>query len=375
MPSPSPSRISPMRRFIGALRLDDLFALLFTSFLLVLSIREKPVFDFGVLRGVGFLLAWYGGFFAFGRWLARTPRLTSVQRKTMLAWLILLIGAFVFIIPGRDMMFLEKPKYLLVALLPLLLAWWLTNPAEEEGEPVPSATPVYRVLRDFAPFLVSLGSYLLLHDLIHTISPVDRDDWLIAADEALFGEPLTLRLEPYVNIYLTEWFSMTYSLYLIFPLTLALYFVAKGQRRALLHLLQANVMCNYLGYLGYLAVPAIGPMYTLHYDVPLTGGWAWQVKQAMDELGRVPRDNFPSLHTANTLIVLLVVRRYAPRLGWFYYPLGAGCIAATIYLRYHYTVDVLAGFVLGASVYLLVPYLNRLLRSMPEGEGVGTGGQ
>jgi membrane-associated phospholipid phosphatase len=75
-------------------------------------------------------------------------------------------------------------------------------------------------------------------------------------------------------------------------------------------------------------------------------------------MARVPRDCFPSLHTANTFLVMLLVWRQARKLAWLYIPLGSSCIAATIYLRYHYTIDVMAGLVLGGAVFVAVPWLS-----------------
>ena len=347
-----------IRRLLRALRLDDLLALLFTGALLVLSTLFSVRFDYTIVRGVTFLVVYYAVMFASGRWLVRHPRLSPGQKRTLLAWVLLILVTFILIIPGRDLMLLEKPKYLLVALVPILLAWWQTPPHVDTLEPNTDKTSsAYQLLRDLGPFLVSQLCYLLLHDVVHHISPVDRDVWLISADRLLLGGDLTRWLEPVVGHWPTEWFSATYSLFLIFPMSMVLWFIARGEREALRHMLQALVLCNYVGYLGYLLVPAIGPMYTLSYDVPLVGGWFYQVKEALDELGRVPRDCFPSLHTSNTLVVLLIVRRYARPLLRIYLPLGASCIAATIYLRYHYTIDVVAGFMLGGGAFWAVPRL------------------
>ena len=58
-------------------------------------------------------------------------------------------------------------------------------------------------------------------------------------------------------------------------------------------------------------------------------------------------DVFPSLHTALTLYITAYLWRDGKRMAALICaPLTAGTIVATIYLRYHYGVDVLAGFLL-----------------------------
>lgn len=354
------------RRLLKALRLDDVLALLFTGALLVLGFAYSVEFVHRPLQYFFLLVLYLGVAFLVVRRVLGSG-LGKWTKRLFLSVFVAFVAFFALVAsdgrpqgnPGIELS-LTNLKNLGVLILPVAIAWWTRiRPgsdgirAQRSGE----STTLGQVLRDYAPFLVSQAAYLLLHDMVHAVSPLDRDTWLIAADEAFFGGAATQWLEPYVHPWLTEWFSATYSMFLFFPLALALWFSARGERSALLHLLQAVVLCNYIGYIGYLLVPAVGPMYTLHFDAPLTGGWFYATKESLDVLARAPRDCFPSLHTANTFVVLLVVWRYSRSLAWIYLPLGTSCIAATIYLRYHYTVDVLAGLLLGGAIVVGVPWL------------------
>ncbi|HEY7423430.1 MAG TPA: phosphatase PAP2 family protein, partial [Gemmataceae bacterium] len=55
-------------------------------------------------------------------------------------------------------------------------------------------------------------------------------------------------------------------------------------------------------------------------------------------------DVFPSLHVLITLILLDHDRRFVPRRFRFMMLPAAGLMLATVYLRYHYVVDLAAGF-------------------------------
>ncbi len=345
--------MTSLRRLPAFLRLDDALAVLFSLALILLGATHLPFLEHVALARFLGLVAYYAVMFLFSRWLARTPNAGVWHKRAVLASLV--GGIALFSLGTRASPAFDDVKNFVVLSLPLVLGAW-SMPASASSAPSPSSSS--HLLRDFAPFLVSQAAYLMLHDLVHVINPVDRDAWLIRADRILFGGALTQALEPFVRPWLTEWFSATYSLYVFFPLALAIWFVARRERDALRHLLQAVVLCNYLGYLGYLLVPAVGPMYTLTYQVPLSGGWFSLVRESLDTLARVPRDCFPSLHTANTVVVLWMVRRHARPLQGIFGVLGTSCILATIYLRYHYTVDVVAGFALGVAVAWATPRLD-----------------
>jgi membrane-associated phospholipid phosphatase len=72
------------------------------------------------------------------------------------------------------------------------------------------------------------------------------------------------------------------------------------------------------------------------------------------------RDCFPSLHTAITVIVTTFAYKYRRWMFWFFLPVNIGIIMATIYLRYHYVIDVFAGLALAAFCVWAGPRLNDL---------------
>ena len=56
---------------------------------------------------------------------------------------------------------------------------------------------------------------------------------------------------------------------------------------------------------------------------------------------------FPSGHVAAVTATALVVRAYRPRFGALFILAAASVAAASVFLRYHYTADALAGALLG----------------------------
>jgi len=60
---------------------------------------------------------------------------------------------------------------------------------------------------------------------------------------------------------------------------------------------------------------------------------------------------FPSGHVAAVTAVALAVRKHAPRLGALFLFLAASVALATVYGRYHYAADAVAGALVGVAAY------------------------
>jgi membrane-associated phospholipid phosphatase len=66
----------------------------------------------------------------------------------------------------------------------------------------------------------------------------------------------------------------------------------------------------------------------------------------LDALEGVQRDAFPSGHTAIAIVVLAMAARYQRRLFYPLLVITVSLMISTIYLRYHYVIDVIAGVLL-----------------------------
>jgi membrane-associated phospholipid phosphatase len=228
-------------------------------------------------------------------------------------------------------------------------------------------------MRAFLVYTLCNVAFLNLEGFIHRISPIDRDSYLMAIDRALFlgHEPLKL-LDPLVSYQAVEFFLQVYlTLYLV-PLIAIIGFLHQGKLRAFRDTTVSLVLAVSIGWLGYILVPAIGPQYTLRYTF---------VRPVLDVqrmlaygTDNLARDVFPSLHTGLSVTVLIIVWRYST--NWFYRVAFTvwvvGIVFSTMYLRFHYVIDVLAG--IGLAV--LVTYLGRRINDWwyagnPEREGQG----
>jgi membrane-associated phospholipid phosphatase len=217
------------------------------------------------------------------------------------------------------------------------------------------------------------GFFLLAHDLIfpvfcivvifeslgrivHSINPVDVDPMLIRLDYMLCGGNPTVILESLASPILTDILQLAYTSYYFLPIVLGAVLLARRDEDVFERSLFFIMLCFYLSYVGYMLWPALGPRFTVGYlqHVELRGLFiARPVQELLNRLEGVKRDAFPSGHTAVALTVLYLAFRYEKRLFGYFAPVVCALIFSTVYLRYHYVVDVVAGVLL-AMVTILI---------------------
>ena len=224
-------------------------------------------------------------------------------------------------------------------------------------------------------YLFVLFVFKEIYQMVHRINPTDYDQLFIAIDHWMFGVNPTQWLDQFSNPLLTEILQTAYfSYYLIFILVgveiYRRYPIEKFDHAAFL-----IVYGFYLSYLGYFLLPAVGPRFTLHnfaqIDHDLPGLFLTPIFRAIINAGEsiprgspnpiefVQRDVFPSGHTQLTLICTYLAYHYRLRSRWFIAALAALLIIGTVYLRYHYVIDLIAG----AAFFLLTIWTGNKLES------------
>jgi membrane-associated phospholipid phosphatase len=206
------------------------------------------------------------------------------------------------------------------------------------------------------PTLCILAIFDSLELLVHNINPQDIDPLLIRADFLIFSGHPTVMLEALMSPLLTEALQLAYLSYYLLPVTLGAALLLKKDVQTFDRALFLIMLCFYLSYAGYLLFPALGPRFTMRHlqTVDLQGlVLAGPLQEILNLLEGTKRDAFPSGHTAIALTVLFIAWRHVRRLFAIFIPFVAALIVSTVYLRYHYVVDVLAGFALTALTLIM----------------------
>jgi membrane-associated phospholipid phosphatase len=271
---------------------------------------------------------------------------------------------------------------MLVMIGSIRLIWDLVK--EKKKEPKWVLKEVLKVTRDWSPFIVLVLVYENLHDLVKVIRPEAVDDALMRIDGWIFGVQPTVWMQRISNPVLTDYMAFVYALYFLLPVSVGgiLYFKKRyGDYR---EFMLAMVMTYYLGFLGYMTIPAIGPRYELDdvYTMKLKGIFLYDIaKDSWNSLESINRDCFPSLHTAQSALCLFFAIKYRDVLKrkWImvaiYSPIVVSLWFSTVYLRYHWVIDVIAGMLLAIWVFLISKPMNdwwsRNVRELPRNEKDG----
>ena len=214
----------------------------------------------------------------------------------------------------------------------------------------------WRVRFGFYPIAMN-AAYFVLGTAIPAFHPGKEDAWLQHLDSTLIGGNASLWMQRLTHPLLTDFLSACY--FLFFPgLLLCWLHYFRRELPVLRAFIIGQFMIYGIGFLGYTLVPALGPYLdpalASQFTVPLDGGWITRLNQHVVASGSNKVVVFPSLHCAISAFILFFHHVHAPRrFRWAVVP-TVGLWVATIYLRYHYFVDVLAGFALAAFALRLV---------------------
>lgn len=222
----------------------------------------------------------------------------------------------------------------------------------------------YKILR-IIHYLYLIPLVLLtfkeIYFLIRPLRPNDYDQLLIDIDRWLFGVDPTVFLYKFSHPVITEMLQIIYGMFYFLPIILGLALLRKRKLVEADFAIFTIIYGFFLSYIGYFALPAIGPRFTLHdfhsENIEMPGiliiGFLRDVTNAVESIPRgttnpeniVQRDVFPSGHTMITLVVIYLSIKLKSRSRFFLIPTGTLLIFATVYLRYHYVIDLIGGLI------------------------------
>ena len=200
------------------------------------------------------------------------------------------------------------------------------------------------------------------------------DARLLAIDQALLGATPAITLEPLqYQLPVVEWVSFFYYSYfwLMAAMLIPALFFDKGLR--LQELMIGAVCVATTGHVGYTLVTGAGPYAMMAFEGPINGGLFWGLVVQTVESAGAGLDIFPSLHTAYPTYFALHAfgNRHTKAFKytwWIVAFFAANMVFATMFLRWHYFVDVLAGLALAATARSLAIAVSRREASRGQGD-------
>lgn len=229
---------------------------------------------------------------------------------------------------------------------------------------VRSQQPAWLVFRHWYPLPYVAACYKEMALLIPAIRDSDVDRQLAALDFYIWRAHPTVWLERVQMPWLTEFLQIAYSLFVPAVLLVAFVLWRRGARESFRQYAFLISLGFLVSYVGYLLMPARGPRFLLRdlQTVPLRGLWLFRDLQALlDRLESAHYDCFPSGHTELTMLAWWSSRRISKPAFRAYLIYTLTIVFATVYLRYHYTIDVLAGAAVAALLVVLAPGAYQLM--------------
>jgi membrane-associated phospholipid phosphatase len=220
------------------------------------------------------------------------------------------------------------------------------------------------LFRNWYPLPYVASCYKEMALLVPAVRRSNLDQWLADLDYSFWHVNPTVWLERIQTPSVTEFLQVVYTLFVPAVLLIPFLIWRKGRYAEFQYLAFLIALGFLASYVGYLLVPARGPRFLLRHlqHAPLKGLWLFQDMQGtLDRLESAQYDCFPSGHTELTILACWGSRMVSNRLFRAYFAYTLSIIFATVYLRYHYTVDLLAGAVLAFVLIRFAPVLYRKL--------------
>jgi len=227
---------------------------------------------------------------------------------------------------------------------------------------------LFNFLHAFMPIIIVAMIFNSLGDIIPFIRHQYYDDVLIRIDHMLFAAHPTVWMERFNSAPLTAVLQIAYISYYGMPIALGTLLYLRDRRVEFETAVFTILLCFYLSYIGYMLFPAVGPRFTLNYlqTTDLHAGPLIQwMQQSLNSLEHNKTDAFPSGHTAVALVTLFFAWKYQQRaLFRVLVPAVSALIVSTVYLRYHYVVDVISGMLLALLTIFISSWTHRLFSGL-----------
>jgi hypothetical protein len=221
------------------------------------------------------------------------------------------------------------------------------------------------VVTPFTYRLVHYGctqlSYFALRGFLPNVNSASLDPELHGLGLTFFGLEPAVAMQHWVTHATSEWFAFFYYGYFfvlglhIIPI---LFFMRDSRIMAEFTLGMQLVIC--VGQSLYMLVPGFGPALGMPqlFDNHIPPGVWWNLVEQLVASAGAQKDIFPSVHTAAPTYILLfsfhnrhhLPFRYTWPFVWFF---SFNIIIATMFLRWHWVFDILAGLMLALGAHLL----------------------
>ncbi|HXW62428.1 MAG TPA: phosphatase PAP2 family protein [Candidatus Acidoferrales bacterium] len=230
-----------------------------------------------------------------------------------------------------------------------------------------SKNEIVRFARHWYPLPLYLFLFEELGSLVHAIFPGWFDRVFVAFDYNLAGAHPSVWLGQFASPRLNDYMQFAYMTYFLYLILLPAILYANGERPRFWTVMVSTAIAHYSVYVISILLPVESPYFSLaaFNAKPLTGGYSTALINLIERLARVHGAAFPSAHVAGSIVALIASWHYRRWLFWITLPFFVSMCVATVYGRYHYVADVLAGLAVGGIGFVLGQWLLTKKGALP----------
>lgn len=222
-------------------------------------------------------------------------------------------------------------------------------------------------------------SYFFLRHVLPLVNTTTLDRKLYDLDLWLFHYEPAMAWDRFVTPTTTEWFSFFYFGYFFLMAVHVVPLLFFGRKKQIVGEFTFGILLMFsIGHTLYMVVPGYGPYRAMAdaFAHPFPHGAWYDLVMDTVHSGGAMMDIFPSLHTGAPTVLALFSFRNRKELPYRYtWPLVTFCtlniIIATMFLRWHYLIDVIAGFTIAVSAVMFSRPIVRWELARRKREGLG----
>jgi len=259
---------------------------------------------------------------------------------------------------------LPDPRAPVVAFATVLVCWIALARILNRIQAAPG---ISLLVRSVALCVAFPYAFMHMNMVVEFINPFRGEMALMSIDRFMFGghSPNVL-LQDLLWPPAVDFFQMAYLLYYPLFLVLLVLLPFREYQRLAAYLVSVGLLFS-ITFIGYMLVPARSPYLIAHmpefasvvglsHDVQ-GGQIGMLIRHTLHDVEALKFDCFPSGHCGGATLVFLSLFSWNKRAGLIALPFCLALIFSTIYLQYHYVIDMVVGMALAVVVFFLGRYI------------------
>ena len=212
---------------------------------------------------------------------------------------------------------------------------------------------IFQFLRDWYPLSTIALFYMEIKKLTQMVFQRYFDETVIYWEKRVFkGMPCLELSHRFPSMILSEILHLCYFSYYVMAVFLAAWLYFSGRIGPFRETLFAETLAFNLSLLCYPFLPTTGPRYLFEkIQGKLSEGFFFRLAHLVVSRGSSKGTAFPSSHVSLSVTVLLCALRYDSTAFLILLPMCVGLTFGTVYGRFHYAIDAIAGAILAGIVF------------------------